>query len=468
LAPYIYNFFLAKSDFANINFNFPLSRQVRLGLDAIRLGTTTPPYSRAHIRAWIKTASFMRAPGSALRDCCIINLMSKKIDYATKSAPEVVDQMLHQAIESKASDVHLDPERDGMNIRLRVDGTLYPIEKLQTFAEEEIVSRIKVVAQMDIAEHRFPQDGHFEFTHNERIYNIRVSTAPTIYGEAVALRILNREDVIVNLGDLGLNPGQLETITKIIASPYGIVLVTGPTGSGKTTLLYSILSTFNKSSRNIITLEDPVEFPMSSVRQIQIEENIGLGFAKSMRAVVRQDPDIIMLGEIRDTDSAQMAFQSALTGILIFSTFHTFDVPGLVIRLIEMGVPRSVVAHALSGVISTRLVRKICPSCAAPYILTDFEKKSLGDGADLSGEFKKGKGCATCRESGYLGRTGLFEIVQFDEEIRSNIIEGMPASALREFLAKKSPMNLRASAIEKIANGITTPEEVLRVIGMSV
>ncbi|MDP2598641.1 MAG: GspE/PulE family protein [Candidatus Liptonbacteria bacterium] len=392
--------------------------------------------------------------------------MGKKIDYSTKSAPEIVEQTLHLAIESKASDVHLDPERDGMNIRMRIDGTLYQIEKLQTFAEEAIVSRIKVLAQMDIAERRFPQDGHFEFKSGDRIYNIRVSTVPTIYGEAVALRILNREDVIVNLGDLGLNAGQLDVLKKIIASPYGMVLVTGPTGSGKTTLLYSVLSTFNKASKNIIALEDPVEFPMSSVRQIQIEENIGLGFAKSMRAVVRQDPDVIMLGEIRDPETAQLALQSALAGILIFSTFHTFDVPGLIIRLIEMGVPRSVVAHALTGVISTRLVRKICPACAAPYELTALERKSLGDTDGLSGEFKRGKGCDTCQQSGYLGRTGLFEVVQLDEEIRSGIIEGMPSAALREFISKKSPVNLRASAIEKITAGITTAEEVLRVIGI--
>ncbi|HUZ92435.1 MAG TPA: GspE/PulE family protein [Candidatus Paceibacterota bacterium] len=389
--------------------------------------------------------------------------MNKKIDYTGGSVPEVVDKILYQAIESKASDVHLDPDREGFSIRFRIDGILYPMDKLASYAQDEIISRIKVVALMDIAERRFPQDGHFEFEHEKRIYNIRVSTAPAIYGEAVALRILNREDVIVNLADLGLNPEQLKTVEKISASPYGMVLVTGPTGSGKTTFLYSILSTFNKISRNIMTLEDPVEFPMASVRQIQIDENIGLGFAKSMRAVVRQDPDVIMLGEIRDADTAQMAFQASLTGILLFSTFHTFDVPGLVIRLIEMGVPRSVVAHALSGIISTRLVRKICHACAEPYEPTESERRFLGDA--VTGQIKKGKGCDTCRQSGYLGRIGLFEVVEFDEEVRSGIIEGMPSSTLREFIEKKSPVNLRASAIEKIAAGITTIEEAIRVIG---
>ncbi|MDO8536716.1 MAG: GspE/PulE family protein [bacterium] len=392
--------------------------------------------------------------------------MGKQIDYQTKSAPEVVDNIVHKAITSRASDIHIDPEREGLNIRFRIDGILYPIEKLEPYTAEEIISRIKVVGQMDIAERRFPQDGHFEFTHENKIYNIRVSTAPTIYGEAVALRILNREDIIVNLGDLGLDPEQLEEVNKIGASPYGMVLVTGPTGSGKTTLLYSILSTFNKSSRNIITLEDPVEFPMASVRQIQIDENIGLGFAKSMRAIVRQDPDVIMLGEIRDPETAQMAFQSALTGILIFSTFHTFDVPGLVIRLIEMNVPRSVVAHALSGVISSRLVRKICASCAVPYQLTGFEKKALGVSEELPG-LKSGAGCEMCHKSGYLGRTGLFEVVRFDDEVRTNIIEGMPASTLRESLKHKATKSLRDSALEKIASGITTAEEVVRVIGIS-
>ena len=304
--------------------------------------------------------------------------MSKKIDYSTKSAPELVDQIIHQAIEGKASDIHLDPSREGLVVRFRVDGILYAIQTLEQYTEEEVVSRIKVMAQMNIAERRFPQDGHFEFPHEEKTYNIRVSTAPTIYGEATALRILNREDVIVGLGDLGLNAEQLKLATKIIASPSGMVLVTGPTGSGKTTFLYSALGTFNKVARNIITLEDPVEFPMQSVRQIQIDESIGLGFAKSMRAMVRQDPDVIMLGEIRDSETAQMAFQAALTGILVFATFHTFDVPGLVIRLIEMGVPRSVVAHALSGVISSRLARKICSACAQPYALSDLDPKMPG------------------------------------------------------------------------------------------
>jgi type IV pilus assembly protein PilB len=392
--------------------------------------------------------------------------MSKKIDYSTKSAPEIVDAIVNNAIESKASDIHLDPDREGMNVRFRIDGILYPIQKIEQYAEEEIISRIKVMAQMDIAERRFPQDGHFEFTHENRIYNIRSSTAPAIYGEAVALRILNREDVIVGLGDLGLNTEQLSLVNKIIASPSGIVLVTGPTGSGKTTFLYSALGTFNKVSRNIVTLEDPVEFPMQSIRQIQIDEAIGLTFAKSMRAIVRQDPDIVMLGEIRDTETAQMAFQAALTGILIFATFHTFDVPGLIIRLIEMGVPRSVVAHAISGVISTRLARKICPSCAKPYTLSEFDRKALGEKAVGLGELKKGAGCEHCHDSGYLGRTGLFEIAYFDDETKSKIIEGASPNDLRDFFKTKSTMSLRDSAIEKIRGGITTAEEAVRVIGV--
>ncbi len=392
--------------------------------------------------------------------------MGKQIDYQTKSAPEIVDEILHAAIASKASDVHLDCERDGMNVRLRIDGILYPIQKLDVAVEDGITSRIKVMAQMDISEHRLPQDGHFEFPHENAIYNVRVSTSPAIFGEAVALRILNRGEDLVGIDDSGMNAIQLDLVKKIIASPYGLVLVTGPTGSGKTTLLYSMINTYNKSSRNIMTLENPVEFPLENVRQIQIDEAIGLDFARSMRAVIRQDPDIVMLGEIRDTDTAQMVFQAALTGILIFSTFHTFDVPGLVIRLIEMGVPRSVVAHALTGVISTRLARKICQSCSVSYTLNDFEEKALGIPAGSMTGLKKGRGCDVCHKSGYLGRTGLFEITYFDEDIRSRIIEGIGAVELRDFFKQKAIMSLRESAIEKIMNGVTTAEEAIHVIGV--
>ena len=244
-----------------------------------------------------------------------------------------------------------------------------------------------------------------------------------------------------------------------------MVIASGPTGSGKTTFLYSALGTFDKTAKNIITIEDPVEFPVEGIRQIQVDDSIGLGFGKSMHGILRQDPNIIMLGEVRDADTAQLAFQAALTGMLVFSTFHTFDVTGLVIRLIEMGVPRSVVAHALSGVISIRLVRKICLSCEEPYELTEFEKRILKIQASDGQSFKKGKGCDLCHNSGYLGRVGIYEVLLCDDDIRWNIIEKTSSSDLRAFIKTKMNKSLLESGKQKVVDGVTTAEEILRVIG---
>lgn len=391
--------------------------------------------------------------------------MFKKVDHAGKTTPQIVDGILASAIEGKASDIHFDYDRRGFMVRLRVDGILYPMP-LEAYIAEEIVSRIKVLAQLDITEHRAPQDGRFEFRSGDKNYDIRVSTMPTIYGEAIALRVLNKDMELVGLEESGLDKGQLEAIRRITVSPYGIILVSGPTGSGKSTFLYSILETYDRTARNIVTIEDPVELTLAGVRQIQIDESIGFTFAKTTRSVLRQDPNIIMIGEIRDGETAQLAFQAALTGMLVFSTFHTFDVTGLIVRLVEMGIPRSVAAHAISAAISTRLVRKICPTCAAPYELSDFEKSALGM-QDIGGaQLLKGKGCDQCHQSGYLGRTGLFEVVPFDEEVKTAVIEYASSTDLHKRLIERTAKTMADSAREKILSGITTAEEVIRVIGI--
>ncbi|KKW29730.1 MAG: General secretion pathway protein E [Parcubacteria group bacterium GW2011_GWA2_52_8] len=393
--------------------------------------------------------------------------MATKSDFSQGSASAVVDDILKNAVMKRASDIHLDPEEDNLIVRFRIDGVLYPYTKVPIHTQDEVTSRIKVAGKMNIAERRFPQDGRLEFTYDGKVYNVRISTTPTIHGEAVALRILTRDTFVVGLNDLGLDTEQLQTLTQLATSPYGMVLITGPTGSGKTTLLYSILGSFDRQSHNIVTLEDPIELEIGGIRQIQIDEAIGFDFVKALRSVLRQDPNVIMVGEIRDPDTAQMAFQAALTGLLVFSTFHTFDVAGLVVRFIEMGVPRSIVAHSLGGVISSRLVRKICPSCAAPYRMSDLEKKTLGlTGKEL--DFKKGTGCEHCQKSGYLGRTGLFEIVQFDDDMRTRIIEERSIEVLREFFQKKIPKSLRRVAADKVLQGITTAEEVVRVLGADI
>ena len=264
---------------------------------------------------------------------------------------------------------------------------------------------------------------------------------------------------------MGLEEDQLRLINNLITSPSGMILTTGPTGSGKTTFLYSILHALNKPDKNIVTLEDPIEFQMAGLRQTNINEAMNLTFAKAMRSVVRQDPDIVMLGEIRDDETAQMAIQAALTGILIFSTFHTFDVPALVTRFIEMGISSSVAAQIIKGVISIRLVRKVCFSCREPYVMTDTQRQFLGLSSNVQ-VFQRGKGCNLCQAKGYTGRTGIFEIVYFDDEIRAAIIEKKPASYLYELLSKKNIKSLKTSAISKVAQGVTTIEEIVRVMGV--
>lgn len=371
--------------------------------------------------------------------------------------------LLAKAIDLRASDIHIEITRDILSVRFRIDGILYLIETLNKESHKTIIAHIKIVAQLDSMDFRLPQDGHFEFTHNNHIFNIRVSTFPTIYGEVVVMRILNREDILLKLGDLGFDNYQLEIINNLIHEPYGMILITGPSGSGKTTLLYSALNVLNKPSINIITIEDPTELQIDGMRQSQVNESSEFKFATALRSVLRQDPDIIMVGEIRDDETAQIAIQAALTGRLVFSTFHTLNVPAVVTRLIEMGIPQSVVANAIAGVISTRLVRKICPDCKVPYQLSEEEKKMLGEDLAPEQAFYKGIGCGKCLKSGYFGRTGIFEIIPFDEEIRFGILEKLRLSEMAQTLQKKEIKSLRQSALDKACQGLTTAAEVIRV-----
>ena len=385
--------------------------------------------------------------------------------YIPESSVDPIYEILINAINNRASDVHFEPDRDTFNIRFRIDGILHVFQNVTQYTQDNIISRIKVLAKMDITDRRFPQDGHFEFKHQDIIYNIRVSTLPTAFGETIVFRILNRNDILISLNNLGFTQEQRSLVDKLITLPSGIILSTGPTGSGKTTLLYSMLNTLNKPENNIIALEDPIELTMQNVRQVQINDNIDYTFARAMRTVIRQDPDIIMVGEIRDNETAQMAIRASLIGILVLSTFHTFDLPGLVVRFIEMGVTRSTAAEAIKGVISARLVRKVCISCKADQPIGAYEKEILGVDYPNS-NYQKGKGCNMCTNTGYLGRTGIFEIVYLDDEFRTIIIEKNP-SDIYECLRRKHIKSLRETAIDKVAQGITTPEEIVRVMGLS-
>jgi type II secretory ATPase GspE/PulE/Tfp pilus assembly ATPase PilB-like protein len=390
-----------------------------------------------------------------------------------ESSSDWFENIIISAIEKRTSDIHFEPERDAFRVRFRIDGLLHDSEGLDKVSQDSIISKIKVLSNMNITDRRLPQDGHFEFNYNNRIYNIRVSAMPCLYGETLVLRILNREEILIRLEQLGFLPDQLELINKLVVSASGLVIVTGPTGSGKTSLLYSIINTLNKPERNIVTLEDPIEYQISGIRQVQINENIGLNYSKAMRSVLRQDPDIVMLGEIRDVDTAQMAVMASLSGISTFSSFHTFDVAALIARFQEFGIPSTVVAQAVRGVVSTRLIRLICPSCKEQYNLSEFKMadsytKRIIDQFNGQNVFQKGKGCDKCDGKGYLGRTGIFEVVYFDDEIQAAIIEHMPASFIRELIRKKKSKSIRESAMEKAVQGITTLDEVVRVLGMEI
>ena len=367
------------------------------------------------------------------------------------------------AIKNRASDVHIEPGRAYFEVRYRVDGLMQPAFRQSVEQQEELMSRLKVLSSQNITEHFLPQDGFMECDYGGRSYNIRVSTMPTAFGEAMVFRIHNREDILIEVKDLGFDNQQLETILRLISSRSGIILTTGPTGSGKTSLLYSLLHSINHPNRNILSIEDPIEYHLPNIRQSQISESLGSTYPVLMRSVVRQDPDIVMLGEIRDAETAQMAASASLIGTLIFSTFHTFDIPALIARLQELGVTRSIIAQSINGVISTRLLRKNCPNCLVLYEPNDAEKRIIGD---VPYEvLKKGRGCDQCKNAGYRGRTGIYEIVVFDDDLKTAVIEDKPPSFIKEMLGKKQIKKLRTSAVEKVVQGSTTLEESLRVLG---
>lgn len=376
-----------------------------------------------------------------------------------------ISNVLDHAISKKASDIHIDPHQQGSMIRLRIDGMLHEIGAFDTNLHASSVSQIKILASLDIVNVFVPQDGQFEHQINGQRHYVRVSTFPTIYGEAVVMRILNHSKSSVRLQDLGLYEQQLSDLYSIIFNPFGMVLATGPTGSGKSTLLNSILSQLNTDQNNIITVENPVEFRIKGVRQTQIDPVHNFGFAEALRAILRQDPDIMMIGEIRDAETAQVAVQAALAGRLLFSTFHTFDLLGIVARLIEMGIPRSVIAHILNGVISARLVRKICDHCREKHDLSDYEKFIFRKYDVANVQFYHGRGCDACGDTGYDGTVGIYEIVPFDTDLRAAVLDNMSSAEFEKVVKSKKIISLFESALIKARDGVTTPAEVIRVVG---
>jgi type IV pilus assembly protein PilB len=376
---------------------------------------------------------------------------------------KLVNLMISQAVRDHASDIHVEPDENILRIRFRVDGILKEVYTQPRKLQNAIISRIKIMANINIAERRVPQDGGIQIKIDNRPVDIRVSTLPTVHGENVVLRILDKLNLMMRLEDLGFGM-QEPILRKILSRKNGIFLVTGPTSSGKTTTLYSAINELSRMDVNTITLEDPVEYKLPLIRQVQVNVKAGLTFASGLRSILRQDPNIIMVGEIRDAETAKIAVESALTGHLVISTLHTNDASGALPRLVDMGVEPFLVASSVAGVIAQRLVRSICPNCKIEYDASEAELKVL-DKEGQKVKLSKGKGCRSCIETGYKGRKGVFEVLYVTDEIRALVTEKASADRIRKVAVKNGTLLLRQDGIRKALEGITTLAEVLRVTG---
>jgi general secretion pathway protein E len=376
---------------------------------------------------------------------------------------KLVNLLITRAVEGRASDIHIEPFEDELKVRYRIDGVLHDVETTPKKLQAAIVSRIKIMSKMNIAERRLPQDGRIRLKVGEREIDLRVSTIPVLHGESVVMRILRKEGIVIDLELLGFPAQTLSAFNRLITKPNGIILVTGPTGSGKTTTLYGALDKINSPDKKIITVEDPVEYQLKGVNQIQVKPQIGLNFANTLRHIVRQDPDIIMIGEVRDLETAEIAIQSALTGHLVFSTLHTNDAPSAITRLIDMGVENFLLSSTIRGILAQRLVRIICPTCSEidPSIADRQELSVLGIGSDIT--LHRGKGCEECAFTGYYGRKGIFELLVVDDKIRRLILDNADANQLRAEGRRRGMRTLLEDGAEKVMAGLTTPSEVFRV-----
>jgi general secretion pathway protein E len=375
----------------------------------------------------------------------------------------LVNLLVENAIGAEASDIHIEPFEDTLRIRYRVDGILYEQEAPPRRLQAAVTSRIKIMAEMNIAERRLPQDGRIRVTlHGQRV-DIRVSTMPTVHGESIVMRLLQRSSVFLPLEKLGFPAATLRRFESLIKRPHGIMLVTGPTGSGKTTTLYAALDKINSPGVKILTVEDPVEYQLKGVNQIPVKAKIGLSFANTLRHIVRQDPDVILVGEIRDLETAEIAIQASLTGHLVFSTLHTNDAPGAITRLQDMGVEGYLVASVLEGVLAQRLVRRICPACRVPDTPSPADLDALGVQAPPGTVLFRGKGCDDCRGTGYRGRSGIYELFVLDEDARSLILRRASTRDIRQHAIQRGMATLRMDGWKRACEGVTTVEELLRV-----
>ncbi len=375
----------------------------------------------------------------------------------------LVNHLFARALDLDASDIHFEPNENYLDVRCRVDGIMTRIERLPIKIHTAVASRLKLMARLDIGEKRLPQDGRIDYQVGSKQLDMRVSTLPGVHGESVVLRILDRSDTAVELQALGMPQEILEPYQAMITQPHGMILITGPTGSGKTTTLYATLEKINSEKQKIITVEDPVEYQLDGITQIQANASIGLSFAEGLRSIVRQDPDVLMVGEIRDHETAEIAIESALTGHLVFSTLHTNDAAGAVTRLQDMGVEGYLISSSLLAIQAQRLVRRVCTECAETLPISEDELAVLEIERSDCPQVVKGAGCERCGQTGYRGRIGLYELLVMSDAIRHHIATGADANIIREESIREGMKTLREDALEKLKAGLTTPEEVVRV-----
>jgi len=390
-----------------------------------------------------------------------------EIEATDKHVVNAVEFLFRYAFDQRASDIHIEPKRDAGEVRLRIDGMLTTINRIPKVVHPAFVSRIKMLSRMDIAEKRRPQDGRIKTEYKSREVELRVSTMPTAFGEKVVIRIFDPDILLQGLEEIGFEPREYELFRSFIAKPHGIILVTGPTGSGKTTTLYSALKTVARPEVNVVTIEDPIEMVYDKFNQVSVQPHIGVTFGSTLRTILRQDPDIIMVGEIRDLETAENAVQAALTGHLVFSTLHTNDAPSAITRLMDLGVPSYLISSTVIGVMAQRLVRKICKQCAKGYELLPEEAQAVGLASNKARKVivKYGEGCPQCRGTGYIGRTGIFEVMELNDRIRTVMRDRADTDLIRKSAIADGMVVLREAAVRKMQKGETTLDEVIRVTG---
>ncbi len=387
------------------------------------------------------------------------------VDESSAPIVRLVHLMITEAVQLRASDIHVEPFEDRVRIRYRIDGVLHERDKLPRRQLGAVISRIKILAKIDIAERRRPQDGRIKVTVGEKELDLRVSVIPTNHGQSAVMRLLDKDSIKVGVRQLGFSEENFKVFQQLIRRPNGIILVTGPTGSGKTTTLYAALNTLNRPDRKIITAEDPVEYYLPGINQVEVRHNIGLDFARIIRSMLRQAPNIILVGEMRDAETVSMGIQASLTGHLVFSTLHTNDAPSAVTRMVDMGVPGYLVASSVVAILAQRLVRTVCPKCRARHtpperVIEDF---AITEEQLKTAKFMKGKGCNACQKTGYKGRIAIFELMIIDAKVRQMIFDHKTTAELRSYAISRGMSTLYADAIDKVLNGFTTFEEVARV-----